>query len=79
MPTHFQPSSYQLGTSCRCCKETEREQERRPSTSEPEPTSHPDLLFHRDLPVLVGVEGNADVSGVKHTRLSVTPDTRGCE
>lgn len=30
------------------------------------------LLFHRDLAVLVGVEGNANVSEIKHTRLSVT-------
>lgn len=28
---------------------------------------HGNLLFHRDLAVLVGVQGNADVSEIKHT------------
>lgn len=31
---------------------------------------HGNLLFHRDLAILVGVEGNADVSEIKHTWVS---------
>lgn len=52
-------------------RERERERWARAAEVTLPPCTLSNLLFHRDLAVLVGVEGNANVSEIKHMRLSV--------
>lgn len=81
MLKHFPPSSYLQGTSCKCWEKTQPNHELdqwhstgRSNNCVPFCTIRwlqSNLLFHRDLAILVGVKRKADISGIGHKGLIV--------
>lgn len=71
MPTHFQLSSYLPGTSCRCCKKTEREQEMWHCTAEMNDCLPATYFFTGILPSLLVWREMRTYLRSKHAWLSV--------